>query len=227
LVKQIFAHLKKDFLIEFRNRYSVSVAGSFAVVSTLAISLASGGAPLPARAHAIILWVIMFFTAMSGLAHIFVREEDRGTALFLRLHSHHLAVFTSKLLFNVLLFACLQALIVPLYLFFLSLIALDAPRSFATSRREGCLHRLDDTAAIVARAGARGRFFPCCRCRCRCRCSGSSWGARVGDRAADYHAGSDLLFLLAFSGAIVAVSYLLLNRCGPIDGRGLRRGYVI
>ncbi len=214
MVKQILAHLKKDFLIEFRNRYSVSVAGSFAVVSTLAISLASGGSPLPARAHAIILWVIMFFTAMSGLAHIFVREEDRGTALFLRLHSHHLVVFTSKLLFNVLLFACLQALIIPLYLFFLQVgvralapfIATVAAGGFALSSTSTIL------AAIVARAGARGSLFPVLSLPVSLPVLWVVMGAtKSAIERADYHAGSDLLFLLAFSGAITAVSYLLFE----------------
>ncbi|HQO02135.1 MAG TPA: heme exporter protein CcmB [Spirochaetota bacterium] len=214
MVKTIIAHIKKDFRIEFRNRYAVSVSFSFAFTTTLAISLAAGGIPFSPQTHAVILWVIMFFTAMSGLAHIFVREEDRGTSLFLRLNSPALAVFTAKLLYNVLLFFVLQCMILPVYLFFMQL-DVQSPLFFLGYVFLGGIalsSSLTILAAIVARAGARGALFPVISLPVSLPVL---WVVIQGTSRSLGRAGfsspGDMVFLLAFSGTITAVSYLLFE----------------
>jgi len=87
LVIDVARNLRKDFRVEFREKSALRIAFSFAFIATLAVSLVAGGAALGARERSIILWLIMFFSAMSGLSHAFVREEERGTALLLRLSS--------------------------------------------------------------------------------------------------------------------------------------------
>ena len=52
---------------------------------------------------AALLWIILFFAATSGLARVFVKEEDAHTAKTLRLAARPLAVFAGKLLFNLIL----------------------------------------------------------------------------------------------------------------------------
>jgi heme exporter protein B len=92
---------------------------SFALICTLCVSLTSGGTAFPPLVNSLLLWVIVFFSAMSGLAHIFMREEDERTALFLRTVSSPEAIFIAKALFNILFFTAVVSLILPLFLFFL------------------------------------------------------------------------------------------------------------
>ncbi len=78
---RIFKNLRKDFLIEFRNRSAVNISFAFAGITTLSVSLACGGAALSPQIHSVLLWIIIFFSGMSGLSHIFIREEGEDFAL--------------------------------------------------------------------------------------------------------------------------------------------------
>ena len=104
MINEIARNLKKEFIIEYRNRYAINISLAFAGISTLAISLVSGGIPFSTHVQAIMLWVIIFFSAMNGLSHIFFREEEEKTSLFLRLNISAESVFISKLLFNMVFF---------------------------------------------------------------------------------------------------------------------------
>jgi heme exporter protein B len=64
---------------------------------------------------AALLWIILFFAATSGLARVFVKEEDAHTAKTLRLAARPLAVLFGKLLFNLVLLLLLEMFLVPLY----------------------------------------------------------------------------------------------------------------
>lgn len=63
-------------------------------------------------------WVVLYFSAMTGLPRVFVKEEEMGTAALLRLTTRPSAVFTGKLLFNVVMLLVLTTLIVPLFALF-------------------------------------------------------------------------------------------------------------
>ncbi len=214
MIKAIAAHIRKDFTIEYRNRYALSVSLSFAAIATLGISLASGGVSLTARTHAIILWIILFFTAMSSLSHVFAREEDRSTAMFLRLHSSPPLVLTAKLAFNCSLFLALQALVAPLYLFFFG-VEPKSPGALAAVLASGgfALASTSTTmAAIVSKANARGALFSVISLPVSLPVFWVSITATAGAIERPSHAcGGEVLFLLAFSCAIIAVSYLLFE----------------
>lgn len=92
---------------------------------------------------------------MNGLLHIFTREEEEGTALFLHLNASAEAIFCGKLIFNILLFLALEVLVVPLYLFFLQVPVKNPPLLILTVFSGGLAISGSVTllAAMVAKAG--------------------------------------------------------------------------
>ena len=210
----ILQNIRKDFRVEFRNRYALNVSLSFAVISTLAISLASGGVPVSVKMQAVLFWIVLFFSAMNGLSHIFIREEEQETALFLRLNAAPEVVLTSKLAFNIILFFILEIVITPLFVFFLQVEIKAAPLFLLTVITGGFAVSVSATilAAIVAKAGGRGSLFTVIAFPIILPvlwiAINSTSQALENPMGADY---KNLVFLLAFSGAIGALSYLMFE----------------
>lgn len=116
---EVGAVFAKDARSEFRTRSTLSAVLLFAVTTLAVISFslsAQGLAPgVKARILSSLLWVVLFFSAMSGLPRVFVKEEDHGTVLALRLSARPNVVFVGKLLFNVALLLGVTLTVVPLY----------------------------------------------------------------------------------------------------------------
>lgn len=197
-----------------RSRSAFNIAFAFAGITTLAVSMAAGGRPFAPLVHALLLWIILFFSAMNGLLHIFTREEEEGTALFLHLNASAEAIFCGKLIFNILLFLALEVLVVPLYLFFLQVPVKNPPLLILTVFSGGLAISGSVTllAAMVAKAGGKGSLFTVISfpvilpvlwvCIATTLASfEKSWPGPV----------SNVLFLLAFSGGVMALSFLLFR----------------
>ncbi len=214
MVKDIIRNMRKDFRVEFREKSALQIAFSFAFIATLSVGLVMGGASTGARERSIILWLIMFFSAMSGLAHAFVREEEKGTALLLRLTSSPSAVFTAKLLFNLAFFLALQFLITLLFVFFVEG-DVASPFPFALTILSGGTALASAStilSAMAARAGVRGALFPVMSLPITLPVLFAATGATAEAMERPGLApGGDIIFLLAFSGAIIAVSYLVFE----------------
>jgi heme exporter protein B len=214
MFNDIIKSIVKDFRVEFRNRYALNVSVSFAVISTLAISLASGGVPISVKMQAVIFWIVLFFSAMNGLSHIFIREEEQETALFLRLNAAPGVVLTSKLAFNIMLFFILEIIITPLFVFFIQVEIKSAVFFMLTVITGGFAVSVSSTilAAIVAKAGGRGSLFTVISFPIILPvlwiAINSTSQALENPAGADYR---NLVFLLAFSGAIGALSYLMFE----------------
>jgi len=97
------AVFEKDARLELRSRYAINTLVLFAVSSLLIVAFAIGSAPISTGVRSVILWIIILFTAIAGLSHAFVSEEERGTILLLQLNATPSAVYTGKLLFNLVL----------------------------------------------------------------------------------------------------------------------------
>lgn len=106
----------KDAQIEWRTRYAIGSAALFAVTTLTAVSAAVSGSPVKSDVKAALLWVVLLFAAMSGLARAFVREEEAGTAALLRLSAPATSVYAGKCLFNLALMLAVEAVGVPLFL---------------------------------------------------------------------------------------------------------------
>ena len=65
---------------------------------------------------AALLWVVLFFAAFSGLAHVFTHEEETNTATALRLSAPPGAVYAGKLAFNLTVLGVVALVITPIYM---------------------------------------------------------------------------------------------------------------
>src|SRR5687767_7774802 len=101
-VDQTLAVLAKDLTAELRNRTAVSSILLFTLTALVVIGFALGGAGLEPAMRGALVWVVLFFAAFSGLAHVFIHEEEAGTSVALRLTASSGAVYAGKLLFNLL-----------------------------------------------------------------------------------------------------------------------------
>ncbi len=106
----------KDARVEWRTRYALGATLLFAVTTLTAVSAAVSGSPVHGEVKAALLWVVLLFAALSGLARAFVREEEAGTAAALRLSAPATSVYAGKWLFNLALMLSVELVGVPLFL---------------------------------------------------------------------------------------------------------------
>jgi len=161
LVSKSLAVFAKDVHLELRTRYALNAILMFAVTTLAAVSFSVGQSGLPPKLLAALFWIVMLFSAMSGLAQAFIREEEVGTALTLKLMSDPDPVYIGKLLFNFSLLTVMAALITPIFFIFT-----DAPASgiatFILVLALGVIGLCSATtlvAAIIAKASVKGALF--------------------------------------------------------------------
>lgn len=151
----------KDLRVEARTRSAMSALALFAVVTTVAVSFSVGSFALTPDIHAALLWVVLFFSAMAGLARSFVAEADTGTLLALRQSAVPVHIFLGKCAYNVILQWALSVLVICLFQILLPLpvhswgllvliLALGGLGLAAASTM---------VAAIVAQTSSRGTLF--------------------------------------------------------------------
>jgi heme exporter protein B len=151
---------------------------------------------------------------MNGLSHIFVREEDRGTGLLLRIASSPEAVYLSKLLFNLAFMGAILCVVIPLFLFFLQMTVARAWYFISASAAGGAAITTAATilAAMVSRAGGRGSLFTIISFPIMLPVLWVSITATSSScNAARAPSWGPVLFLLAFSGFVTAMSFLLFR----------------
>ena len=214
LGSELVRNIIKDMRVEFRSRSALGVALVFAAVTTLAVSMVSGGVPFEPKIQAILLWLIMYFSAMNGLAHGFTREADQGTELFLRIHSDPDAVYLSKLIFNISLFMLVQCIVTPVFAVLMQVDVKDTVHLVLTVAAGGLATASAVTllAAMVAKAGGRGPLFTVISLPLVLPVlwvSITATGRAISGTAAQ--GSRDLLFLLAFSGMVIAISFILFR----------------
>ena len=161
LMRKAYFIFRKDLQQEFRTRYVLNAIMLFAVVTLTAVSFSIGSFSTPPEILSALLWIILFFSAMTGLAHIFIREEETHTADTLKLVSSPLSVFLGKFMFNVLLLFALELIIVPLFFAVMNFSVVNA-RLFLLSLVIGSIGLSAGAtiiAAIIAKASAKGALF--------------------------------------------------------------------
>lgn len=154
---------KKDLRSELRTRYSVNALAMFIIVAISVILFSIGQERISQSLTAGLFWVVIFFTAMSGLARAFVSEEERGTALTLQLIAAPSTVFTGKLIFNIILVFAMNTVIAILYsAMFEAFIVKNFALFFASFVLGNIGLAVSSTiiAAIIAKAGAKGTLYP-------------------------------------------------------------------
>ncbi len=156
-----FAVFLKDFKSELRTRYAINAILMFAVVTVFAVSWAIGGVGLSEILQASLLWIVIYFSSLSGLSQSFVKEEESKTALALRLYCPASAVLGGKMIFNLILLSVLNLLTIPLFGIFIGLEIYNFPL-FIIIVILGSLGIVATTtlaAAIISKASVKGALF--------------------------------------------------------------------
>ena len=151
------AVLVKDLAVELRTRYALSAVGLFAVTCLVAVAF-TAGPQAGSQIQAALLWLVLLFASLSGLARSFVAEEDGRTADSLRLAAAPTAVYLGKLAFNLWLLLMLNLVLVPGYVLFMAVQWKSVSLLLATllTGSWGLAAVLTFTSALVSRARARG-----------------------------------------------------------------------
>ncbi|HEY5565034.1 MAG TPA: heme exporter protein CcmB [Rhodothermia bacterium] len=97
------AVLEKDVRLELRTRYAINTLLLFVISALLVVAIAVKNEPLSPSLRSVLLWIVILFSAIAGLSHAFVSEEERGTVLLLQLNAKPSSVLAGKLLFNLML----------------------------------------------------------------------------------------------------------------------------
>jgi heme exporter protein B len=153
----------KDFRSEIRTRYAINSLVMFIIVAISVILFSVGDEKVSPELTGGLLWVIIFFSAMSGLSRAFVSEEERGTSLTLQLIASPATVFTGKLLFNIILVFVMNIVIKLLYSALFQEFVLKNFTLFLLTFVFGNIGLAVSStiiAAIISRAGAKGTLYP-------------------------------------------------------------------
>lgn len=153
--------LTKDLKSEFRTRYALNAILMFALTTLTVASFSLGVFSLNPRIISSLFWLVIFFSSMSGLAQVFVKEEESRTVSMLKLVATPTTVFLGKLLFNLVLLLLLEIVIVPLFIIWMNLSILNL-WLFLLVLLLGSLGLVASTtiiAAIISRAHVKGALF--------------------------------------------------------------------
>ena len=163
-ISSTLALIRKDVHSELRTRYALNALLMFVVtaVSTIVFALRSDQPTSSVLAG--LYWVVVFFTAMSGLSRTFVSEEERGTSMTLQLVATPSTVYFAKLLFNTALTFALTIAVTVLYMtVFSNAFVIKTMSIFVGTVVLGSLGFASAStiiAAIVAKANTRGTLYP-------------------------------------------------------------------
>jgi heme exporter protein B len=152
----------KEMREESRNRYAAYAMMLFCLVALAVVGFATHGAAADARVNAALLWITLFFAAMTGLGRSFIKEEERGAMELLRCAASPGPLFAGKALFNLALLALCAAALTPLFCLLLNvkpgnptlLAAVVATASLPIAAVSTLV------SALVSQSRARGMLFP-------------------------------------------------------------------
>ncbi len=158
-----FSVLKKDWQSELRTRYAINALAMFILVTISVIVFSIGSEKISEYLTGGLLWVVIFFSAMSGLSRAFVSEEERGTTLALQLSAAPSTIFSGKLLFNIILVFLMNFVITILYLLIFDSFVIENYALFLTAfffGNFGIAISATIIAAIISRASSKGTLYP-------------------------------------------------------------------
>jgi heme exporter protein B len=162
-ITSTLAIVSKDVRSELRTRYAMNALLMFVVTSVATILFALREDEVSTEVLSGMFWVVIFFTAMSGLSRIFVSEEERGTTMTLQLVASPAVVYFGKLIFNCGLTLALSTAVTILYIaafpaFIIKSMAIFALTIFLGSL--GFAAAATIIAAIIAKANTKGTLYP-------------------------------------------------------------------
>jgi len=158
-----YALFKKDLASELRMRYAINSLIMFIVVTISIILFSIGNERISDFLSGGLFWVVIFFSAMSGLSRAFVSEEERGTTLTLQLIASPTTIFSGKLFFNLILVFAMNIVVALLYSALFDSFVLKNLSLFIYAFVLGNIGiAIASTliASIIAKASSKGTLYP-------------------------------------------------------------------
>jgi heme exporter protein B len=163
-ISSTYALIRKDVHSELRTRYALNALIMFVVTAVATILFALRSDQPTSSVLSGLYWVVVFFTAMSGLSRTFVSEEERGTTMTLQLVASPSTVYFAKLIFNTALTFSMTIAVTILYMtVFSNAFVIKTLSIFLGTVVLGSLGFASAStiiAAIVAKANTRGTLYP-------------------------------------------------------------------
>jgi heme exporter protein B len=144
---------------------ALSATVLFAACSLTLIALSlrdKDSAAVEPNVAAALLWLVLLFTAATGLGRVFIQEEERGTALTLRLTARATTVWAGKFAANALLLLFLAGVAAPTLMAMLAVPVVNPWLLICvlTLGSLGTAAVFTTTSALVAEASAKGGLLP-------------------------------------------------------------------
>ena len=161
MIRLAWAVFQKDWRSEWRTRAGLNTAILFAVAAPIAMSFNLARQSLSPEALAGLLWTILLFAALMGLGRAFIKEEESGTAVLLRLIFPSDAILWGKTFFNFSLLVLTQLAAIPIFIVLLNA-RIEEPLLWILALLLGDVGLATASTllgAIASQARARGALF--------------------------------------------------------------------
>ena len=134
----------------------------FVIVTISIIKFSIGDEKIGDEILSGLLWIVIFFAAISGLARVFIKEEEKETSQSLKLSSYPVSVYLGKLLFNCILTYSLNLVIFILFIMITDFYIQNFTAFFITILlgNLGLVAASTIIAAIIAKANTKGTLYP-------------------------------------------------------------------
>ena len=162
MLKLTYSIFKKDIRSEIRNRYVINSLLMFVIITISIIKFSLGDEKVEDTILSGLFWIVIFFSAISGLARVFIKEEETGTSMALKLSAAPTEIFLGKLLFNFILTFSLNIVIFFLFYLITGINIKNFAAFFVTVilGNFGIVAASTIIAAIIAKANSKGTLYP-------------------------------------------------------------------
>ncbi len=162
MLKHSLEIFRKDFKSELRTRYAFNSLLMFVIVTISIIKFSLGDERTDNEILSGLFWIVVFFAASSGLARVFIKEEEKETSAALKLSISHSEVLAGKLMFNFTLSFIINVII---FIFFIGATGIEIKNllGFTITFFLGNLGLVSSStviAAIISKANSKGTLYP-------------------------------------------------------------------
>lgn len=108
-ISEIMALIRREFLVEFREKYAIGGILLYVATSVFIVMIAFG--ELPPETWNLIFWILFLFASINAVLKSFVRESERRYLYYYTL-THPVNLLFSKVLYNTFLLLAIGLLLV-------------------------------------------------------------------------------------------------------------------
>jgi heme exporter protein B len=206
----------KDLKSEYRNRYGISAITLFILTSITMLVFSTAQEKLTPTLFSGLLWVIMFFSAMTGLSKGFVREEEKQTSMLLKITSRPTAVYFGKLIYNLIFAIVMNFFAWLMFMVFFDGLIIKNIGGFLIILLLASIGLASATtviSAIISKAGMKNSLFTVLSFPVLIPLIivGIEATTKTFEGAGLNELLSDLQILIAYSGILIPISYIVFD----------------